>query len=98
MRLILCFFLPAMMAIGADLRAGAAEVIITPPPGAPMAGYYTNRAATGVHDDLHAKALVFEKSGVRVALVRAISPTCRAPLSTRRAASSARKRELLPIT
>lgn len=69
MRLILCFFLPAMMAIGADLRAGAAEVIITPPPGAPMAGYYTNRAATGVHDDLHARALVFEKSGVRVALV-----------------------------
>lgn len=34
-----------------------------------MAGYYTNRAATGIHDNLHAKALVLESEGVRVALV-----------------------------
>ncbi len=69
MRLIACLLLSGTTAFAADLRAGAAEVVITPPLGAPMAGYYTNRAATGVHDDLHAKALVFDKDGVRVALV-----------------------------
>jgi neutral ceramidase len=56
-------------AMGAGLRAGAAETVITPPLGAPMAGYYANRAATGTHDDLHAKALVLENDGVEVALV-----------------------------
>jgi len=69
MRLIGCFLLSAIPAFGADLRAGAATVVITPPAGAAMAGYYTNRAATGIHDDLQAKALVFEKDGVRIALV-----------------------------
>jgi len=56
-------------AIAADLRAGAAEVVITPPAGAPMYGYYYNRGAEGVHDDLHAKALVVEKDGAAIALV-----------------------------
>ena len=59
----------AMAAAGADLRAGAAQVVITPPKGAPMAGYYSNRAAEGVHDDLHAKAIFLEKDGIRAALV-----------------------------
>ena len=54
---------------GAGLRAGAAQSVITPPKGAPMAGYYRQRAAEGTHDDLHAKAIVFEKDGVKVALV-----------------------------
>jgi neutral ceramidase len=53
----------------ADLRVGAGAVKITPPPGAPMAGYYYNRAADGVHDDLWAKALVLEVGGTRAALV-----------------------------
>jgi hypothetical protein len=35
---------------------GAAEVVITPPAGAPMAGYYYNRFTAEIHDDLHAKA------------------------------------------
>jgi hypothetical protein len=52
-----------------ELRAGAAAVIINPQPGTPLAGYYNPRAADGVHDDLHAKALVLEKDGVRAALV-----------------------------
>jgi neutral ceramidase len=52
-----------------ELRVGAAAVRITPPPGAPMAGYYFHRTADGVHDDLQAKALVFEQDGVRAALV-----------------------------
>lgn len=53
----------------ADLRVGAAQVVITPPPGAPMAGYYYNRSAAGVHDDLHAKALVIERAGIKLAIV-----------------------------
>jgi neutral ceramidase len=59
----------AVPAVSASLRAGAAETVITPPVGAPMAGYYANRAATGTHDDLHAKALVLESEGVEVAFV-----------------------------
>jgi len=52
-----------------DLRLGTAAVKITPPSGMPMAGYYYNRAAEGVHDDLYAKALVLEKDGMKAALV-----------------------------
>src|SRR5262249_35644723 len=52
-----------------ELRVGAAAVVITPPVGTPMAGYYSERAAEGVHDDLHAKALVLEKDGAKTALV-----------------------------
>ena len=51
------------------LRGGAAAVKITPPKGAPLAGYYYNRAAEGVHDDLFAKALVLEHEGTKVAFV-----------------------------
>ncbi len=52
-----------------DTRIGAAAVVITPPLGTPMAGYYFERAAEGVHDDLFAKALVLEQRGIRAALV-----------------------------
>ncbi len=53
----------------ADLTAGAATVDITPPPGCPMAGYYSVRGAEGTHDPLFAKVLVLEKDDTRVALV-----------------------------
>lgn len=53
----------------ADLRVGAASVVITPAVGAPMAGYYSPRAAAGVDDDLHAKAIVVERDGAKVAMV-----------------------------
>ncbi len=56
-------------AAAAELRVGRAAVVITPPVGAPMAGYYYNRGAEGTHDDLHAKALVFEAGGVKAAVV-----------------------------
>lgn len=69
MQWIIAFLLFAGTAIADSLHAGAAQVVITPPRGAPMAGYYKSRAAEGTHDDLHAKALVFEKDGVKVALV-----------------------------
>ena len=52
-----------------NLRVGAAASVITPPAGTPMAGYYFERAAEGVHDDLYAKALVLEQGGTKAALV-----------------------------
>jgi len=55
--------------LGGELRVGVAEVSITPPRGIPMAGYYAERGAQGVHDDLHAKAIVLECAGARAALV-----------------------------
>lgn len=58
-----------LAAPAAELRVGAAAVIITPPKGAAMSGYYYNRAADGVHDDLHAKALVIESGAEKAALV-----------------------------
>ena len=51
------------------LRVGAAAEVITPPVGTPMAGYYFERAAEGVHDDLFARALVLEQGGTKAALV-----------------------------
>jgi hypothetical protein len=52
-----------------NLRVGAAASVITPPAGTPMAGYYFERAAEGVHDELYAKALVLDQGGTRAALV-----------------------------
>src|SRR5665213_3903356 len=57
------------VAHGQDLRAGTAESDITPPVGAALAGYYTARFATGTHDPLHAKAIVIEQGGTKVAMV-----------------------------
>ena len=69
MRLIALLVFSVVSVKAADFRAGAAHVDITPPPGAPMAGYYYNRGAAGVHDPLRAKAIVVEKDGVTAALV-----------------------------
>lgn len=68
MRFLALLLLFAQTAYAASLRAGAAQVDITPPIGAPMAGYYVPRVAEGVHDPLYVKAIVFEQNGVRVAL------------------------------
>jgi hypothetical protein len=72
MRFLLCLALSLSLPLSlpaAELTAGAAATDITPPRGCPMAGYYSARGAEGTHDPLHAKALVFEKDGTRVALV-----------------------------
>lgn len=53
----------------APLRAGAAQVVITPGAGAPMAGYYHARGAEGVLDDLYSRALVLDDGSHRVAFV-----------------------------
>jgi neutral ceramidase len=41
----------------ARLEVGAASMDITPPLRMPMAGYFHERLATGIHDPLHAKAI-----------------------------------------
>lgn len=50
-------------------RAGMAQVKITPPVGCSLAGYFHDRVSDAVRDDLHAKAMVVESEGRRIALV-----------------------------
>ncbi len=67
-----CLLVGLLMVLSAyadDLKIGAASVKITPPLGTPMAGYYSERGAQEIHDDLFAKALVIEKNGTRIAIV-----------------------------
>ncbi len=53
----------------ASFRAGFAQVDITPPVGSSLAGYFHDRVATRVRDPLHAKAMVLDSDGTRLALV-----------------------------
>jgi len=64
-----CLMLPGAAASAGELKVGAAAVVITPPAGAPMAGYYYPRAATGVHNDLFATAIVLDDGANRAAIV-----------------------------
>ena len=67
----LCCILLAADGPPAGLRAGAAKVDVTPPVGFPMWGYGArhDKPSDGVLDPLHARALVIEAGGRRVALV-----------------------------
>lgn len=69
----LVFCLTIFIAVGADtpaLKVGVAKTIITPQEPVQMAGYASRKElSTGVHDDLAARALVFELGGARLALV-----------------------------
>src|SRR3972149_6536800 len=52
------------------LAVGCASAVITPPVGTPMDGYSDRPGVSqGVHDDLHARALVFDDGRTRAALV-----------------------------
>ena len=52
------------------LTAGAAEVVITPPVGTLLDGYGGREGgAVGVHDDLHARAVVIDDGDTRAAIV-----------------------------
>jgi hypothetical protein len=52
------------------LRAGAAEVVTTPPVGTPLDGYGGREGgAIGVHDDLHARAVVVDDGQTQAAIV-----------------------------
>jgi hypothetical protein len=53
----------------AELKVGAGAVVITPPQGIPMAGYYSLRGSDGVHDDLYAKTLLLDDGTTRAAIV-----------------------------
>jgi len=52
---------------GSELMAGTAEVIVTPPPGAPLLGPI--QRSNGVHDDLYARALVLNDRQQRIAIL-----------------------------
>ncbi len=56
-------------ASGEGLSVGAAEIEITPPVGYRLAGYFSERLATGVHDPLKAKAIVLRQGREQMALV-----------------------------
>jgi neutral ceramidase len=73
MKLAYCLFLilsalPLTAGVG-ELRLGSGAVVITPPAGTPLAGYYRKRLSDGALDDLYAKAVVFERNGVKTAIV-----------------------------
>ncbi len=51
------------------IRAGAAEIDITPPVGVALAGSLTRRDSTGVLDPLHARAVIIESGDTRIAFV-----------------------------
>ena len=50
-------------------RAGCAQQVITPPLDVGLAGYFHERVATSVRDDLFARALVLESGGAHLAIV-----------------------------
>ncbi len=62
--------LAGSLARGAEtLKVGAASNAINPPVGTFLGGYDNNRKSTGSHDDLRAKAVVFDDGTNAVALV-----------------------------
>lgn len=50
-------------------RAGAAKVKITPPVGSIMGNSYGIGVSQGIHDDLHARTLVFKQGDVKAAFI-----------------------------
>jgi len=52
-----------------EIRVGVAQKAITPPTGVSLAGYFHDRIGETVRDDLHAKCVVIESGGERIALV-----------------------------
>ena len=51
------------------LKAGVASVNITPPVGCYLQGYTRGKPSVGIHDDLYAKAIVFDDSRTKAAIV-----------------------------
>jgi neutral ceramidase len=52
-----------------SLSVGVARACITPPLGTSLSGYFSDRKAVDVHDDLHARALVISDGDDTIALV-----------------------------
>ncbi|MDF2815848.1 MAG: Neutral ceramidase, partial [Paenibacillus sp.] len=51
------------------IRCGMSEVIITPPLGCSMPGYFHDRRSTGILDELYAKAVVWESNTDMAAII-----------------------------
>jgi neutral ceramidase len=51
------------------IKAGTAQVDITPPVGYRMAGYFNERLSTGTHDPLWAKAIILDDGKQKLAMV-----------------------------
>lgn len=51
------------------MQAGFGEIVITPPLGVGMAGYFEERLAEGVLDDLHSRALVVSEGDTHAVVV-----------------------------
>src|SRR5438477_2438885 len=64
-----CKHMTGYMPEARPLKAGAAEIDITPPVGHRMAGYFDERLATGVHDPLKAKAIILQQDKEQIAMV-----------------------------
>ena len=60
-----------------QFRAGAATSNITPRLGASINGYFTDRLATHIHDELHARCLVLDDGQTRLAIV--VCDSCMIP-------------------
>jgi hypothetical protein len=65
------FVIAAIAGVGsaAEFRVGASSSVVTPPNSDYLAGYEHNRKSTGVHDDLFAKAVVFDDGHMPLAIV-----------------------------
>ncbi len=50
-------------------KAGASQVVITPPVGTALRGYFRKRISDGILDDLHAKTLVLDDGERQAALI-----------------------------
>jgi hypothetical protein len=67
--IVIALLVVAGPAVAAELRVGAASVVINPPQGTPLAGYYSERGSNKILDDIHAKAIVLEVGDTKAALV-----------------------------
>lgn len=67
--LVLCLSVTEVQAAETGLRAGAAQVDITPPTGVSLDGVISkNGPVTGVHDRIYSRALVLDDGNTRVAI------------------------------
>ena len=66
---VLLLFFTSWPISAAEFSVGFATLDITPPVGWRRAGGYSEYVSTGVHDSLHAKAMVVAQGGVKFALV-----------------------------
>ena len=62
---------------GRGFRAGAAASVITPPLGISINGYFNDRRAQHVHDELHARCLVLDDGKTKLGIV--VCDSCMIP-------------------